>query len=179
MLPIYRYWAKRFRSFILNGLQILMIESYVITKKSNLVGCFFYVYTSSIQKTLVWKRDWLRPSQQSSALKTGLTSSIPQSSALIILKIKKRSSELGVFSFLRIHSWPRWDSNPHALTSTTPSRWQVYQFLHVAKKKPSTKENDFVVTWLGLEPRTPSLKVMCSTNWAIESKCISPMRVQI
>ncbi len=28
---------------------------------------------------------------------------------------------------------PRLDSNQHAVASTTPSRWQVYQFLHVGK----------------------------------------------
>lgn len=27
----------------------------------------------------------------------------------------------------------RRDSNPHVLSNTTPSRWQVYQFLHVSK----------------------------------------------
>ena len=26
--------------------------------------------------------------------------------------------------------YTRWDSNPHALSSTTPSRWRVYQFHH-------------------------------------------------
>ena len=39
------------------------------------------------------------------------------------------------------------------------------------KKIKTLQRNVFImsVTRLGLEPRTPSLKVMCSTNWAIES----------
>ena len=45
---------------------------------------------------------------------------------------KIRSSELGVFFFLlefiRDHDGIR----THTLCSTTPSRWRVYQFLHVA-----------------------------------------------
>ena len=35
------------------------------------------------------------------------------------------------------------------------------------------------VIQLGLEPRTPTLKVLCSTSWAIESfNCISQLRMQ-
>jgi hypothetical protein len=47
-----------------------------------------------------------------------------------------------------------------------PLKLASLPFLHVAlnKKSHSLVVNDFLVTWLGLEPRTPSLKVMCSTN---------------
>ena len=54
---------------------------------------------------------------------------IPQSSAL-----KKKSSGKSSQASLKILSnslfnlWPRWDSNPHALASTSPSSWQVYRF---------------------------------------------------
>ena len=60
----------------------------------------------------------------------------------------------------------------HTPCSTTPSRWRVYQFLQEAKiKKPNFRLA--FVTRLGLEPRTPTLKVLCSTNWAIESLLLS------
>ncbi len=89
----------------------------------------------------------------------------------------------------------------HTSFNTTPSRWRVYQFLHMAIENEKAKllfgfgdpagartqdpiiksdvlyqlsygVNNFInmlfyqyfVTPLGLEPRTPSLKVMCSTN---------------
>ncbi len=50
----------------------------------------------------------------------------------------------------------------HTPCSTTPSRWRVYQFLHIAVKKRTVFR--LFVTRLGLEPRTPTLKVLCSTN---------------
>ena len=31
-----------------------------------------------------------------------------------------------------INKWPRWESNPYALSNTTPSKWPVYQFQHEA-----------------------------------------------
>jgi hypothetical protein len=47
-----------------------------------------------------------------------------------------------------------------------PLKLASLPFLHVAlkKKRSSNKLLDLFVTRLGLEPRTPSLKVMCSTN---------------
>ena len=117
-------------------------------------------------------RDWLRPSQQSSFLGImGLTSSFP-TKLRFENKIAKKNAQdiLDIFLGYFIYSWPRWDLNPHALTSTTPSRWQVYRFSTWPKtKKAKQKLVRLLVTRLGLEPRTPSLKVMCSTNWAIES----------
>lgn len=46
-----------------------------------------------------------------------------------------------------------------------PLKLASLPFLHVAyKPKKSSSMLDLLVTRLGLEPRTPSLKVMCSTN---------------
>ena len=52
-----------------------------------------------------------------------------------------------------------------------PLKMASLPFLHMALNKKKAKQmlNFFIVTWLGLEPRTPSLKVMCSTNWATKS----------
>ena len=55
---------------------------------------------------------------------------------------------------------PGWDSNPHALTDTWPSTMPVYQFQHLG----GARLVPLVVTRLGLEPRTLSLKVRCSNQ---------------
>ncbi len=52
---------------------------------------------------------------------------------------------------------PRRESNPHALMDTWPSTMPVYQFQHLGLQNVR-------VIWLGLEPRTLSLKGRCSTN---------------
>ena len=71
---------------------------------------------------------------------------------------------------------------PRDLTPTRPSTWRVYQFRHVREdsdlagartQDPLLKREmlyqlsyqvEKSVTWLGLEPRTLSLKGRCSTN---------------
>ena len=91
------------------------------------------------------------------------------------------------------NSWcPGQDLNLHDYKVTTPSRWRVYQFHHLGLETPPLqrafcdleKEDcgdglfhcsslslfknasrlGFFVIRLGLEPRTPTLKVSCSTN---------------
>ena len=71
--------------------------------------------------------------------------------------------------------------NPHAHKSTAPSRLRVYQFHHQCKicskiKNPFRKR--VLVTWLGLEPRTLSLKGRCSTNWATRSSAKSGANIK-
>ena len=60
---------------------------------------------------------------------------------------------------------PGRDSNPHALTDTWPSTMPVYQFQHLGGAQRRASKTPFlVVTPLGLEPRTLSLKVRCSNQ---------------
>ena len=70
-------------------------------------------------KAPLWKYSKQKNAQASLAVNHWLflyrgdsAAQFPQSSALKIHKTKKRSSELGVFSYLCIYSWPRRDSNP-------------------------------------------------------------------
>ena len=70
--------------------------------------------------------------------------------------------------------YPRWESNPHAHSALRPQRspstnsstWVCNELMQsyqsIAKKKPSFE--GFLVIRLGFEPRTPSLKGMCSTS---------------
>ena len=56
------------------------------------------------------------------------------------------------------------------LRAPPPQDGKSTNFSTWPKKKSSAYGGRLAVTWLGLEPRTPSLKVMCSTNWATKSK---------
>ena len=68
------------------------------------------------------------------------------------------------FAVLFFSLCPERESNPHALTDTWPSTMPVYQFQHLGDAIDK-------VTWLGLEPRTLSLKVRCSNQLSYQVMC--------
>jgi hypothetical protein len=68
--------------------------------------------------------------------------------------LKQKTSAAKCAEVCSLRKCPGLDSNQHARTGTTPSKWLGYQFQHLGV---------VLVTRLGLEPRTPTLKVLCST----------------
>ena len=68
----------------------------------------------------------------------------------------------------RLLMWPRWDLNPHALSSTSPSSWQVYRFsTWPINQKSQAGMLDILVTRLGL-PSSFAVrdKLLAQTFWS-------------
>ena len=101
-----------------------------------------------------------------------------------------------VVQLVRIHACHAWgrgfESRPHRkkkqrcffffLLNSPASVRTISSLFHkhnnYTKKRESSSENSFSVIQLGLEPRTPSLKGMCSTCWATESRLSFRNRLQ-
>ena len=72
---------------------------------------------------------------------------------------------------------PRLDSNQHVLTNTTPSRWQVYQFLHVGRvtKIKKVKQMLNLSDPAGARTQDPNIKsvVLYQLSYRVNKKIIA------